>query len=315
MLFLPHHFSSALWILFIVIIQFISGYFLYAGLNIKTGRIAAWAALILSMTGVQLLIADQPAGFRMLAFILVLFQSAKNICLVEFKRGKLNFWQWALFSFTWFGMDPQFLLRRQERSIPYWKQDLFTGVSRIFAGIALVFALRISVEIWFGTVFQPVAGLILLVGLSLFLHFGVLRVSTALYRKAGYSAKVLFRQPVKSRSLREFWSRRWNIAFVEMTSAIVYRPLKGEIGKPRALLLAFLFSGVLHEIAISLPVQTCFGLPMIYFILQLTGIYLEEKLFNRPPGILWVCIFLVAPLPVLFHPPFMQEVLWPIVLS
>ena len=52
----------------------------------------------------------------------------------------------------------------------------------------------------------------------------------------------------------DFWSRRWNLAFSEMTALGVYRPLSGNIGRKAATVAAFLASGLLHELAISLPV-------------------------------------------------------------
>jgi alginate O-acetyltransferase complex protein AlgI len=62
-----------------------------------------------------------------------------------------------------------------------------------------------------------------------------------------------------------------------MTTLIAYRPLKTKIGIDKAVIASFLLSGLLHEIAISLPVRTGFGLPMSYFIIHAVAMYLESK--------------------------------------
>jgi D-alanyl-lipoteichoic acid acyltransferase DltB (MBOAT superfamily) len=130
----------------------------------------------------------------------------------------------------------------------------------------------------------------------------------------------LFRAPLLSRSLAEFWGRRWNLAFSEMTATGVYRPLSAAVGKPPALVVAFLFSGLLHELAISLPVRAGFGLPLLYFaihgVLMLAERGLERAgrpIYRRAVlGRAWTTFWLVAPLPVLFHRPFLRGVVWPI---
>jgi alginate O-acetyltransferase complex protein AlgI len=89
---------------------------------------------------------------------------------------------------------------------------------------------------------------------------------------------------------------------------------------PLRTLAAFLFSGLLHELAISLPVRAGFGLPLLYFAihgaLMLTERGLERAgrpVYRRPGlGRAWTTFWLVAPLPILFHRPFLRGVVWPI---
>jgi alginate O-acetyltransferase complex protein AlgI len=77
-----------------------------------------------------------------------------------------------------------------------------------------------------------------------------------------------FDAPLRSRSLAEFQAQRWNRSFSEMTALAVQRPLAARLGRHRAMLVSFLVSGLLHEVAISLPVGAGFGLPTCYFVLQ-----------------------------------------------
>ena len=118
-----------------------------------------------------------------------------------------------------------------------------------------------------------------------------------------------------SKSLAEFWGRRWNLAFSEMTAIGVYRPLSRLTGKPPALVVAFLFSGLLHELAISLPVRAGFGLPLLYFaihgVLMLAERALERAgrpVYRRRWRTGLTLFWLAAPLPILFHRPFLRGV-------
>ena len=90
----------------------------------------------------------------------------------------------------------------------------------------------------------------LLPGLSLIVHFGVFDVLAGAGGRAGVDCTPLFRSPLRSASLGEFWGRRWNLAFSEMTALAVYQPLVLRIGRRPALAASFLGSGLLHELAI-----------------------------------------------------------------
>jgi alginate O-acetyltransferase complex protein AlgI len=122
-----------------------------------------------------------------------------------------------------------------------------------------------------------------------------------------------------SQNLGEFWARRWNLAFSEMTTIAVYRPLAGLLGRGPALMAGFGFSGLLHEMAISVPVRAGFGLPLCYFILHGGLVIVERALSNAghplsgSPGRAWALFWLGAPLPILFHRPFLAGLIWPLI--
>src|SRR5262249_59795281 len=126
------------------------------------------------------------------------------------------------------------------------------------------------------------ATLLLLPGLSLTVHFGLCNGLAGAWRSRGIACDALFRAPLRSQSLSEFWGRRWNLAFSEMTAIAVYRPLSPRTGRAPALLASFALSGLLHEMAISLPVHAGVGLPFLYFALQGTLVLLEPPL--DPPA-------------------------------
>ena len=105
--------------------------------------------------------------------------------------------------------------------------------------------------------------------------------------------------------------------FSEMTAIAVYRPLAASVGRGPALLAGFALSGLLHEMAISVPVRAGFGLPLLYFLLHGILVLIEKALARAGhplrgwPGRAWAFFWLVAPLSILFHQPFLAGVIWP----
>jgi len=83
-------------------------------------------------------------------------------------------------------------------------------------------------------------------------------------------------------------------------------------------MLAFIFSGLLHELALSVPVNHGYGLPLLYFIIQGLLILAEKALASRKVMFLknnmvahaWVFFWLVAPAPLLFHTQFIKQIVW-----
>jgi alginate O-acetyltransferase complex protein AlgI len=74
-------------------------------------------------------------------------------------------------------------------------------------------------------------------------------------------------------------------------------------------------------LAISLPVQAGYGLPLLYFCLHGMVVLLERRvdwlkrfLLYRPwLAHVWTLGWLLLPLPLLFHPYFLKGVVWPLI--
>ena len=118
------------------------------------------------------------------------------------------------------------------------------------------------------------------------------------------------RCPVAAASLTDFWSRRWNLAFRDVSHALVFRPVSARWGASTAAWTVFGLSGLAHETVISVPAGAGYGGPTIYFLLQSLGIGLARR-FQSLSGRLWTWIVLIAPLGLLFHPPFVHRVMIP----
>src|ERR1051326_8637067 len=157
-----------------------------------------------------------------------------------------------------------------------------------------------------------------MLGIILFLHFGLFELLALLWQSAGVNANPVMRQPLAATSLAEFWSTRWNTAFNALAHELAFRPLARKFGAVRATLVVFLISGLVHEIVISLPARGGFGLPTAYFVFQGIGVLLERSALGRRAGLgrgfrgwLFMGIWAGAPAFWLFHPPFVTNVILP----
>jgi alginate O-acetyltransferase complex protein AlgI len=88
----------------------------------------------------------------------------------------------------------------------------------------------------------------------------------------------------------------------------VYRHVRRSPGV--ATCLGFAFSAVLHEAALSLPVQAGYGLPTAYFCLHGVLVLVERRLGIRSRA--WTAACVVLPVPLVFHPWFLRGAVWPI---
>ncbi len=160
-------------------------------------------------------------------------------------------------------------------------------------------------------------GLSGLVPFFLLVHFGYASVLTASLRFWGNKVPDLFDAPFKSRSLREFWSKRWNLPFAQMNRSLFLPVLLRKLGHRGAILGTFAISGLLHELGISYPAGAGWGLPTAYFLFhgflflaEGSAFYarLQEKRILR---LLWVWGTLLLPLPLLFHESFRAALIVP----
>jgi Membrane bound O-acyl transferase family len=298
------------------------GFFLNRFGSRNVFRLVAWTLTAAALVTVERLAAAEPSGFRMLAIIAVLLYGMKAVVAVESRlSGKppLPLVNWLVFCLLWFGMRPAIFLKLFRAPRPGAASLLASGLLQMAIGGGFIAA-----AVWTAPVspsFQPqtLACLaLLMVGLSFLVHFGLFDVLAGVLRSLGADCPKLFRAPFLSRTLTEFWGRRWNIAFSEMAALAVFRPTKRTLGPTAAKTAAFLFSGLLHELAISVPVQAGYGLPFCYFLLHAVAMHLEttapvrRALQSRAVAHCWTAAWILLPLPLLFHWPFCAGVLLPL---
>lgn len=279
---------------------------------LAAARATAWTLLLAGTAGVERLTASEPPGFRMIALIAFAMLPLKCIVVVEERASgmePLPFRSWLEFAAGWLGMQPRLFARPRRGPLRGSRTLLARGAAHLAIGAALVLAARLA---WTSTHSRLLATLLVLPGLSIGVHFGLCNLLAGTWKTLGVACDALFRAPLRSVSLAEFWGRRWNLAFSEMTAIAVYRPLSPRLGRGPALYASFLLSGLLHEMAISVPVRAGFGLPLLYFAIQ-GALVLAERASASSAGRIGTLAALVLPLPILFHRPFLEGIVWPLI--
>lgn len=167
--------------------------------------------------------------------------------------------------FVWFclwpSMDPGPLLHPQPRP-PMPRGEWAVALAKTLFGAALLWGVARRME-------PPLlAGWVGMAGLITIFHFGFFHLAALAWRWAGVRVEPLMRNPLAAVTLGEFWGSRWNRGFSDVARRRVFRPLAPMIGLPAATMAVFLFSGVVHELAITVPSRGAYGQPTAYFLFQ-----------------------------------------------
>lgn len=224
------------------------------------------------------------------------------------RRGPRTATRLAVFLFVWPGVFPgHFRERRPAQTMdPARFLAAWTRMALGAASIVLlaVYAPRIP---------DRALGIAGVGALLLTIHLGAGDLLPWLLRWAGFAVPLLFDRPWAAASLTEFWSRRWNLAFVEMNRRFLLRPLHGYFGKRGSRFALFALSGVLHELGLSFPAGAGWGRPLGYFLLQGALVEVEERFRIVNPIVkrAWTWFWLIAPAPWLFHEPFRRTLIVP----
>jgi alginate O-acetyltransferase complex protein AlgI len=274
----------------------------WARLPLAAGRTLAWLMLFGAIVGLERFYAESDPILRMGVLCGVLLAGLKAVVYVEWSsRGgrALSLGAYLAFGLGWFGMDPTpFAGARRTCD---WRGDFRVGLTCVIVGTLLALVVRnLGWTAWVLPVFVP---------MSIGFHYGALRLLTAFWRSRGVPVRVLFRNPLVSSGLADFWSRRWNLAYSEMMVRVVKRPLQGVLGRGGSDFAVFLVSGLLHEVAITLPVGAGFGLPTLYFVLH--GLVVRIKTVGWPAWLvtLWTLGWVAGPIGILFPRQFFEEVI------
>lgn len=205
-------------------------------------------------------------------------------------------------------LDPRRLPREQRAGAGEW---LFAFAKSGF-GAALVWGISPLVEHDYARAWVGMAGVVFL------LHCGLFHVLSCAWRAAGVDAKPLMNWPLLAQSVSEFWGRRWNLAFRDLTHRFVFRPVTARWNAYAGLAAVFLFSGVVHDAVISIPAGAWYGVPTLYFVIQCVALFFERSKRGKRLGLgagwrgrLFTAVVVISPACGLFHPPFAREVVLP----
>lgn len=222
------------------------------------------------------------------------------------------------FLFLWPGMDAAtFLGPKRQAARTDWKEWLWATV-KTATGIVLLWAAARNAGRGGGLL----VGWTGMLGIILVLHFGSFHILSLLWRSAGVDAPPIMQAPLAATSLSDFWGRRWNLGFRQLTHRLVFTPARSRLGGGAAILLSFLASGLIHDLVISLPARGGYGLPTLYFLIQGLGVLVERSspgakygLRSGIRGWLFAIACAGAPAYFLFHPWFVHRVILPFLVA
>jgi alginate O-acetyltransferase complex protein AlgI len=225
-------------------------------------------------------------------------------------------WMQAGYLLAWPGLDAgAFLAPRASVVVPRPElREWLVAVGKCAAGLAILFAVTPLVP----AIHPMLAGWVGMVGIVVTLHFGIFHLLSCLWRRAGVEARPLMLAPLRSTSLSEFWGRRWNTAFRDLTHRFLFRPIASRWGARQAILAGFLFSGVAHDLVISVPAGGGYGGPTVFFTVQGVAMLAERSPIGRKAGLghgvrgwIFTMVVLIAPVGLLFHRPFVLTIIAP----
>lgn len=223
-------------------------------------------------------------------------------------------WRHAGYLLAWPGLDAGAFLRpeRLPRGSRATGREWGAAVFRLAVGAALFWGAHRFVR------GEMLLGWLGMTGLILMLHFGAFHLLSCAWRAIGVDARPLMDHPARSRSVSEFWGRRWNTAFRDLTYRFLFRPLTDKLGPRLAIAAGFLASGLVHDLVISVPAGGGYGWPTVYFLVQAVALLSERSRAGRviglgrgPRGRFFTLPVVVLPAWGLFHPPFVRNVVVP----
>ncbi len=282
--------------------------------NARTQLWTGWAPLIVLPTlCIAVCSAWAPWVFMWLLAVAI-FTGCKWQTWWEMHVGRRDQWRRSVaYLLLWPGMDAEKFLQHGSRARRVSPREWSGALIKTAAGVASITAAKHLLPT------HPFAAAwVCMIGLVLLLHFGVFYLIALTWQSIGICADPIMQHPIASQSLGEFWGKRWNLGFRALSHKLVFRPLQRRHGTVAATFAAFLASGMVHDIVISVPARGGYGLPTMYFFLQGVGVVLERSRLGKQFGLgsgvrggIWMAVFTLGPVFFLFHPWFISGVMVP----
>jgi hypothetical protein len=281
-----------------------------------SGRRPLWPGCV-PLVGLSLLVLlcapRQPAWIFMWTLAFALFAACKWLTWWEAgARGSRG--RQVAYLFFWPGMDARNFLDATRRPVPPSCAEWSQAVIKVLLGGLLLSVVARLVPVRFSLTQIWIANL----GLALVLHLGSFHLLSLFWRGRAIDAPPLMDRPLLARSLGNFWGERWNRGFHVLMARFFFVPLRPYLGLVGATGVAFLVSGLIHDLVISVPAGGGYGRPTMYFLLQCGGVLAERSRLGRRLGLRrgfrgWAFTMLVVagPVGLLFPPGFLEGVMRP----
>lgn len=129
-----------------------------------------------------------------------------------------------------------------------------------------------------------------------------------IFYPAPHGIASIHKNPLQSKTLGEFWGKRWNF-WVRDWLIDISQPHKKVLLKKLG--STFIVSGLFHELMVNLPHfiyyrESFFGNMTLYFIIQALGLWIEKKWMHQMPkliGRLFVWSVVILPAPIFINRP------------
>jgi membrane bound O-acyltransferase family protein len=259
---------------------------------------------------------EWPRWAQMWTLALAIYFGCKWLTWQRTAAGNVPVWKHLAYLVAWPGMDATSFLEEGAISNPSHcrSTEWLTATAKLMFGVVLLFGVARTIP----PQHPYVVGWIGMIGIVLILHFGVFHLLSCSWRNNGVQARPLMNRPLASTSLAEFWGRRWNTAFRDLTYRLLFRPCASWFGPRWGIFAGFLFSGAVHDLVISVPARGGYGGPTVFFTIQGTAMVIERTAFGRRIGLgsgwsgrLFAATVLIAPAGLLFHRPFVEGIIVP----
>ena len=283
--------------------------------GVRISSISAWWPVIGLPAAFAVLFAREPRWVWMWALAFGIYAGLKWLSFIACENRRHADWaRLGAYLFLWPGMDADAFLDSDRKGVPASGQEWITALVDVAFGLGLL--------IWIVPAIAPhslfAAGWIGILAVCCVLHFGLLDLLSLAWRRAGIEAVAIMNSPSRSMSLREFWGRRWNLAFRDLAHEFIFRPMVGTWGVTAATMAVFVASGLIHDLVISGAARAGFGEPTLYFLIQAACLFIERSRLGRRIGLGhgWVgwtfcAIVTIGPVGLLFHRPFIERVAVP----
>ncbi|MFO0936855.1 MAG: MBOAT family protein [Gemmataceae bacterium] len=252
--------------------------------------------------------SDWPRWGVMWLIAFGLFASLKLLTILPILKSSkpVAIWKYGAYLLAWPGMDAEAFLFRSGAVVRWWEWPFAIGKTVLGLGLT-GFGIHHSSD-W-----PPfTVGLVGMIGIPFVLHFGLFHILSCVWRTAGCDARPIMNWPILSTSLTDFWGKRWNLAFRDLTYRYLFHPCVKWFGAVGRMSFGFFASGLIHELVITIPAGGCYGLPTLYFLIQLFGVFLERSTWAQPVrGRVFTALFLIVPAICLFPPLFVEGVMQP----
>lgn len=289
-----------------------------SGVCARTPRIGwvGWAPVLL-LPMVAIITAWRSEGWILMwAVAVTLFAGCKWLSWWDaFLAGQAGSGRrWLAYLTRWVGMDARTFLDEKIKPQPIRLGRWLFAAAKTLLGAAFVWVVARQLPDD-----QPLLqGWVAMTGGIFFAHFGLFHLLALEWQRRGIMAEPIMNAPIAAQSLGEFWGRRWNRGFNDLVRRYSFYPLVPRFGVINATLATFLASGLIHDLVVSVPARTGYGLPTAYFLIQGLGVIFERSSLGRKLGLrhglrgrLFTYLVTIGPAGMLFFPRFVEGVVLP----